>query len=182
MIGRSQEPSRRSQRLSKVFRLAKYAIRPLSTLTEPARVPLTAFIVEDMDEFVHAHATYRFVIMDEEEERPRILVGSSICALSPILTRMYRYGCLSRICVSHIQLLPNMFYPRALQSMLQRFSSSSWVLIALRMTSMSESRICRFMQYSNSESPVVCCNATLVFHKPSTYTIPSIFAVTWPLI
>jgi hypothetical protein len=35
---------------------------------------LSAFIVEDMLEFVHAHATYRFVIFDEEDERPRILV------------------------------------------------------------------------------------------------------------
>ena len=25
-------------------------------------------------EFVHAHATYRFVIVDEEEDKPRILV------------------------------------------------------------------------------------------------------------
>ena len=27
-----------------------------------------------MSEFVHAHATYRFVILDEEEERPRLLI------------------------------------------------------------------------------------------------------------
>lgn len=40
----------------------------------PSRVPLSAFIVEDMSEFVHAHATYRFVIVDEEEDRPRILI------------------------------------------------------------------------------------------------------------
>ena len=37
-------------------------------------MPLSAFIVEDMNEFVQAHATYRFVIFDEEEERPRMLV------------------------------------------------------------------------------------------------------------
>ncbi len=41
----------------------------------PTRVPLSAFIVEDMNEFVQAHATYRFVIVDEEEDRPRILVS-----------------------------------------------------------------------------------------------------------
>lgn len=46
----------------------------MSNNAEPSRVPLTAFIAEDMNEFVHAHATYRFVIVDEEEERPRILV------------------------------------------------------------------------------------------------------------
>lgn len=44
------------------------------------RIPLSAFIVEDMMEFVHAHASYRFVIQDEEEEKPRILVsGWSSC-------------------------------------------------------------------------------------------------------
>ncbi|OBZ67871.1 Serine/threonine-protein kinase SRPK [Grifola frondosa] len=59
---------------SVIYRLAKYAIRPVSATAEPSRVPLSAFIAEDMDEFVHAHATYRFVILDEEEERPRILI------------------------------------------------------------------------------------------------------------
>lgn len=29
-----------------------------------------------MDEFVQAHATYRFVLLDDEEEKPRILVRS----------------------------------------------------------------------------------------------------------
>ena len=32
------------------------------------------FIVEDMQEYVHAHAKYRFVLHDEEEDQPRILV------------------------------------------------------------------------------------------------------------
>jgi hypothetical protein len=41
----------------------------------PSKVPLSAFIVEDMIEYVQAHATYRFVIFDEEDERPRLLVG-----------------------------------------------------------------------------------------------------------
>ncbi|KAJ3554823.1 hypothetical protein NM688_g2904 [Phlebia brevispora] len=40
----------------------------------PIRIPLSAFVVEDMNEYVRAHATYRFVVVDEEEERPRILV------------------------------------------------------------------------------------------------------------
>ena len=40
----------------------------------PSRIPLSAFIVEDMTELARAHATYRFVVLDEEEERPRILV------------------------------------------------------------------------------------------------------------
>lgn len=42
--------------------------------SRPSRIPLSAFIVEDMAELARAHATYRFVILDEEEERPRILV------------------------------------------------------------------------------------------------------------
>ncbi len=52
------------------------------SVLRPPRLPLSAFIAEDMNEFVHAHATYRFVIFDEEEERPRILVGHQ--------TRFYR--------------------------------------------------------------------------------------------
>jgi len=58
----------------RVYRLLKYAIRPVSPTAEPLKVPLSAFIVEDMAEFVHAHATYRFVIFDEEDERPRLLI------------------------------------------------------------------------------------------------------------
>lgn len=86
-IGRSQEPSRKLKPASNVFRLAKYAIRPVSATAEPSRVPLSAFIAEDMNEFVHAHATYRFVIVDEEEERPRILV-SSVLYVEFVLYRM----------------------------------------------------------------------------------------------
>ncbi|KAG6901759.1 hypothetical protein C0995_008234 [Termitomyces sp. Mi166 len=57
-----------------VFRLLKFAIRPVSLNIEPLRIPLSAFLVEDMTEFVRAHATYRFVILDEEGELPRILI------------------------------------------------------------------------------------------------------------
>ena len=44
----------------------------------PSRIPLSAFIVEDMTELARAHATYRFVVLDEEEERPSILVRASL--------------------------------------------------------------------------------------------------------
>ena len=75
-----------------VFRFAKYAIRPMSasaeyvpqyahTLTRaltmpysPPRIPLSAFVLSDMDEHAAAHATYRFVVLDEEESRPRLLL------------------------------------------------------------------------------------------------------------
>lgn len=76
------------------YRLAKYAIKPVSSTAEcvlvstwrcashkltnkivrPLRIPLSSFIVEDMMEYVQAHATYRFILHDDEEERPRILV------------------------------------------------------------------------------------------------------------
>ncbi|KAF8888545.1 HECT-like ubiquitin-conjugating enzyme-binding-domain-containing protein [Infundibulicybe gibba] len=73
VVGRCQEHSDNGQ-TSIVYRLLKYAIRPVSPTSEPSRISLSAFIIEDMVEFVQAHATYRFVILDEEEERPRILV------------------------------------------------------------------------------------------------------------
>ncbi|KAH9852331.1 HECT-like ubiquitin-conjugating enzyme-binding-domain-containing protein [Lenzites betulinus] len=75
IVGRSQErPSPDGTQAPMVYRFAKYAVRPVSTNLDPSRLPVSAFIAEDMNEFVHAHATYRFVILDEEEERPRILV------------------------------------------------------------------------------------------------------------
>jgi hypothetical protein len=73
-----------------MYRLFKYAVRPVSQIAEFVvvqydfismltdsrlpRLPMSAFIVQDMLEHVSAHATYRFVISDEEEERPRLLV------------------------------------------------------------------------------------------------------------
>lgn len=48
------------------------------TICRPPRAPISAFIVEDMMEFVRAHATYRFVLLDDEEERPKVLVMTII--------------------------------------------------------------------------------------------------------
>lgn len=53
-------------------------ISRLTIFSRHVRIPLSAFILEDMHEFVRAHATYRFVILDEEEERPRLLVSTII--------------------------------------------------------------------------------------------------------
>lgn len=58
----------------RMYRLSKYAIRLISAAAECPKIPMSAFIVRDMIEHVQAHATYRFVLSDEEEERPRILV------------------------------------------------------------------------------------------------------------
>ncbi|CAL1699135.1 unnamed protein product [Somion occarium] len=74
VVGRCQEHRPRDGEASMVYRLAKYAFRPISPSSEPSKLPLSAFIFEDMNEFVQAHATYRFVIVDEEDDRPRILV------------------------------------------------------------------------------------------------------------
>jgi hypothetical protein len=74
VVGRCQNHETETCVSATVYRLVKYAIRPVSPTVEPSRVPLSAFIVEDMMEFVHAHATYRFVISDEEDERPRLLI------------------------------------------------------------------------------------------------------------
>ncbi|KAJ7104491.1 HECT-like ubiquitin-conjugating enzyme-binding-domain-containing protein [Mycena belliarum] len=74
VVGRCQEHHPGPDVTSTVFRMLKYAIRPVSSSPEPSRLPLSAFIVEDMSEFVEAHASYRFIILDEEDERARILV------------------------------------------------------------------------------------------------------------
>ncbi|GLB42233.1 putative HECT-like Ubiquitin-conjugating enzyme (E2)-binding [Lyophyllum shimeji] len=73
VVGRCQDYPREEGKQT-VFRLLKFAIRPVSLTSEPTKIPLSAFIVEDMTEFVRAHATYRFVILDEEDELPRILI------------------------------------------------------------------------------------------------------------
>ncbi|KZT24895.1 hypothetical protein NEOLEDRAFT_1134599 [Neolentinus lepideus HHB14362 ss-1] len=72
--GRTQAHQHADEPPTNSFRLLKYAIRAISLSTELSSVPLSAFIVEDMVELVQAHATYRFIITDEENERPRILI------------------------------------------------------------------------------------------------------------
>ncbi|CAK5261895.1 unnamed protein product [Mycena citricolor] len=71
VVGRCQEHGSQGHN---VFRMLKYAIRPISSSIEQSRLPLSAFVVEDMSEFVEAHASYRFIVFDEEDERPRILM------------------------------------------------------------------------------------------------------------
>jgi len=57
-----------------IYRVFKYAVRLVSQAAESLQIPVSAFVVEDMTEFVQAHASYRFVIRDEEQEKPRILI------------------------------------------------------------------------------------------------------------
>ncbi|KAJ3715053.1 HECT-like ubiquitin-conjugating enzyme-binding-domain-containing protein [Lentinula raphanica] len=72
VLGRCQEHPSDSTKI--VFKILKFAVRPVCPFSDPLRIPLSAFVVEDMVEFVHAHASYRFVISDEEDERPRMLI------------------------------------------------------------------------------------------------------------
>ncbi|KAH7907663.1 HECT-like ubiquitin-conjugating enzyme-binding-domain-containing protein [Hygrophoropsis aurantiaca] len=74
MVGRRHERQGPGGAKPAMYRFLKYAIRPLSSLAEPPKVPVSAFVVQDMLEHVSAHATYRFVISDEEEELPRLLI------------------------------------------------------------------------------------------------------------
>ncbi|OAX42316.1 hypothetical protein K503DRAFT_683559 [Rhizopogon vinicolor AM-OR11-026] len=74
VVGRRHERHMPDATASVMYRLFKYAVRPVSQITELPRFPMSAFIVQDMLEHVSAHATYRFVISDEEEERPRLLI------------------------------------------------------------------------------------------------------------
>jgi len=73
-IGRTQRQPLSDGAGVMCYRLAKYAIKPVSQTAEPFRIPLSSLIVEDMMEYVQAHATYRFVLHDDEKERPRILI------------------------------------------------------------------------------------------------------------
>ncbi|KAF5371675.1 hypothetical protein D9758_003359 [Tetrapyrgos nigripes] len=73
-LGRCQDRETEGKKIA-AYRILKYAVRPVSQTAEPSKIPLSAFIVEDMNEFVQAHASYRFVISDEEDERPRILAN-----------------------------------------------------------------------------------------------------------
>ncbi|KAG8904851.1 hypothetical protein FRB99_001057 [Tulasnella sp. 403] len=68
VVGRSQKAH---EDAALTYRLAKYALRPISPSAE---FPLSAFVVADMLELQQAHATHRFIIKDEEESKPRILL------------------------------------------------------------------------------------------------------------
>jgi len=57
-----------------VYRFAKYAILPHHPLVKPPRYPLSAFIFLDMMELVSAHASHHFAILDEEDDKIRILI------------------------------------------------------------------------------------------------------------
>ncbi|CAE6420226.1 unnamed protein product [Rhizoctonia solani] len=56
------------------YRFKKYTVRPIAGNHRFPRIPFTAFVAADMVDLAQAHASYRFVIQDEETETPRILI------------------------------------------------------------------------------------------------------------
>ncbi|KAI0948109.1 hypothetical protein AcW1_009707 [Taiwanofungus camphoratus] len=123
VIGRCQERNIKGLPLSPVYRLAKYAIRPVSSTTEPFRLPLSAFIAEDMSEYVHAHATYRFVVFDEEEERPRILIWLFKPSMQIAYTAPTEYAIPKSGSVHAAKVLYKILGPSAAHSDLQMISN-----------------------------------------------------------
>ncbi|KDQ09067.1 hypothetical protein BOTBODRAFT_37311 [Botryobasidium botryosum FD-172 SS1] len=71
LLGHSQSPLNST---SVAYRFAKYSVRPVGHASDLIRLSFSAFVVADMIELARAHASYRFVIKDEEEEKPRILI------------------------------------------------------------------------------------------------------------
>ncbi|KAN0084280.1 HECT-like Ubiquitin-conjugating enzyme (E2)-binding domain containing protein [Tylopilus felleus] len=74
ILGRQHDRTQEDSSVSRMYRLFKYAIRPVSAASQVPRIPMSAFVLHDMLEHVQAHATYRFVLSDEEDERPRLLI------------------------------------------------------------------------------------------------------------
>ncbi|KAH8829406.1 HECT-like ubiquitin-conjugating enzyme-binding-domain-containing protein [Flagelloscypha sp. PMI_526] len=76
LIGRCQRQTRKeSEDTTTVYRLLKFAMRPVGNAeSQPVNIPLSSYLIHDMLEYVDAHASYRFVLMDEEEELPRMLL------------------------------------------------------------------------------------------------------------
>jgi len=75
VIGKCKEQPETSEAPEcKYYRFAKYAIRPVSPSATPLRLSLPAFFVEDMHCIAQMHANWRFVIYDEEQDKPRFLI------------------------------------------------------------------------------------------------------------
>ncbi|KAF9225898.1 hypothetical protein BS17DRAFT_777838 [Gyrodon lividus] len=74
ILGRRHDQKRGDGSTTRMYRLFKYAIRPISATSQVPKIPMSAFVLQDMLEHVQAHATYRFVLSDEEEEKPRLLI------------------------------------------------------------------------------------------------------------
>lgn len=56
---------------------------------------MSAYVVEDMIELSQAHATYRFIVCDEEEEKPRLLVSVQLVRVEYSWLMVRSSGCSS---------------------------------------------------------------------------------------
>jgi hypothetical protein len=61
--------------------------RPLTHDFRPVRYPLSVFVISDMLELAQAHASYRFVISDEETDEKKLAVSATACRVA-ILRRV----------------------------------------------------------------------------------------------
>ena len=70
---------------------------------------MSAYVVEDMIELSQAHATYRFIVCDEEEEKPRLLVSHFSCSVcAPADTRLaLALQAVDEAVVCHANILPD---------------------------------------------------------------------------
>ena len=89
---------------------------------------MSAFVLHDMLEHVQAHATYRFVLSDEEDEKPRLLVGSYFGrSLQRTYLLRHRFGCSSLGCAYRICFQHQPYFQRAARLMLLRCCIRFWV-------------------------------------------------------
>jgi hypothetical protein len=146
IAGRRRESTGGDGVVTTTFRLAKYSIRPMSSTMQYGSyalsstffadalydsietIPLSTFVVADMLELQQAHASYRFIIFDEEEERPRILVKSLVLRdHGRYSCQIYRSGFLSHIYGWPTPRQRNIRFPNRGWYHARRFSSRSSV-------------------------------------------------------
>lgn len=148
----------------------------------PLKIPLSAFIVQDMTEYVQAHASYRFVIQDEEEERPRILVRKIfffffsffLCFASFLLSLPVRLlpccrrrsGCSSLRCVWHTPHPALALFPRVRTSSRRKSSISFSSLLTKSLISRGT---CRGLRHPYSTSHHFAYNRPFFFLAYTAY-------------
>lgn len=92
-----------------------------------SRIPLSAFIVEDMMAVIHAHATYRFIIHDEEDEKPRLLVSCMSYSTASSFTIRFRFGSSSPAFVFPTQPLTSTLFREVLRYWRLKCCTRRWV-------------------------------------------------------
>lgn len=101
-------------------------------LCRTIRLSLQAFFVDDMHCIALMHANWRFVIYDEEEDRPRLLVNILFFSSFATDPKMFRFGfsnhqlwCLGLLLLSELSLVKE-------SSCVRRCCSSSWTQVLRR--------------------------------------------------